>query len=657
MHKAIDPAHSVNVSHQEDFTRQEDFTHQGNATYLVNATHQINSHEPRDFKTSFAYLDELSKRAIRRAVLKAVSIPGYQVPFSSRELPIARGWGTGGLQLTLTTITDDDTLKVIDQGTDESVNAVSIKKFITQTSGVPTTIWTHEATIIQSRHRIPETPLREDQLLILQVPLPEPLRRYEPSEAMTRRYHAEGKYDGIWTLLLEDIIQYGHYHTSTDHPVLVHERYVMAPSPIPRHDLAKLHQAANLTLFGAGREKKIYAVPPYTDVIPLAFFDVPLEHERMTEKTCRLCGASGVYMDTWIDPQTGEVSYQCNDTAFCLWRRNHPNSPPSQSTKNIPSFSRDETKRPETYLSFTEGEKAPSSLTPLVRAMHVTVRYGEGCAHCRDKTHSLEHHSCPYCGTIYALRDVSFNLYPGEVLGIVGESGSGKSTLLNALALAIDQKNAKNARAAIRASHDHPHVDVRGDIRFAFYHGGQKNVLHASLQEKRRLQDVMLGVVYQDATQSLHMHLSALANVSEKLITLGLRDVRTMLERSKAFLGKVQIPEERVKQPPRLFSGGMRQRVQIARALVTEPPLLLLDEVTTGLDLTVQASVLDLLRHLHLSEQLSMIIVSHDLHVIRMLADRTLVMFEGQIIEEGMTDQILDDPQKPFTQKLVRSLL
>lgn len=271
---------------------------------------------------NYAFFDEASKREIRRAIIKGVCIPGYQVPFASREMPIGRGWGTGGLQLTLSLIGRSDTLKVIDQGSDESVNAVNIKKLISDTTDVAITEATEEATLIQSRHRIPETPLREDQILVLQVPTPEPLRSFEPSEAVTKRLHAEGNYTGAWLELFDQIVRFGMTTTGADHPVLVNQRYVMAPSPIPRFDNKKLDQADHLTLFGAGREKKIYAVPPYTEVQPLDFEDFPFIVEYFTGKRCALCGATGVYLDELVDEHTGETYYQCNDTAYCTLRQN-----------------------------------------------------------------------------------------------------------------------------------------------------------------------------------------------------------------------------------------------------------------------------------------------------------------------------------------------
>lgn len=271
---------------------------------------------------NFAFFDEGSKREIRRASLKAVAIPGYQVPFASREMPIGRGWGTGGLQLTLSLIGKEDVLKVIDQGSDESVNAVNIKKLINKTTGVEVTEDTKAATIIQSRHRIPEVSLEENQILVLQVPVPEPLRDVEPSEYRAKRLHAENEYSGAWLMLFEQIMKYGNMSTGADHPVVVNDRYVMAPSPIPRFDNHKMDYSKSLILLGAGREKKVYAVPPYTKVKSLAFLDYPFQVENFEDKKCRLCGATGVYMDEIIDDETGETSYQCNDSGYCLSRLN-----------------------------------------------------------------------------------------------------------------------------------------------------------------------------------------------------------------------------------------------------------------------------------------------------------------------------------------------
>ena len=205
------------------------------------------------------------------------------------------------MQVTLAIIGKSDTLKVIDQGCDDSVNAVNIKKLIGATTGVKITDETARASIIQSRHRIPEQTLHENQVLVLQVPTPEPLRSFEASEALTRVLHAEADYTGAWMSLFDQIVCFGTTTTGADHPVKVNGRYVMAPSPIPRFDTMKLHQSPHLTLFGAGREKKIYAVPPYTTVEPLDFKDHPFAVEGFQGKYCSVCGATGVYLDELVD--------------------------------------------------------------------------------------------------------------------------------------------------------------------------------------------------------------------------------------------------------------------------------------------------------------------------------------------------------------------
>jgi len=266
---------------------------------------------------NYAFLDEGSKKEIRRATLKAAAIPGYQVPFASREMPIGRGWGTGGLQLTLSLLGQGDCLKVIDQGHDDSVNAVSIKRLVTACSDIETTEDSELASLIQSRHRVPEVPLREDQILVFQVPEPEPLRRVEPQEQQTKRLHAEKDYSSIWLRLYEDIVKWGEITIGADYPSLVNDRYIFNPSPIPRYDVAKLHNAEGLYLFGAGREKKIYAIPPYTKVEPLQFDDYPFEVERFDGLCCSACGSQNAFLDEIFDEETGTKIYRCSDTNYC----------------------------------------------------------------------------------------------------------------------------------------------------------------------------------------------------------------------------------------------------------------------------------------------------------------------------------------------------
>ena len=266
---------------------------------------------------NYAFLDELSKKAIRRAILKGIAIPGYQVPFGSRELPIARGWGTGGLQITLSMIGPGDVVKVIDQGADDGVNAVNIRRLIERTSpGVESTSDTAEATIIQTRHRIPEQPLRADQTLVFQVPTPEPLRSVERREAETRRMHGEADYSRMWVALYEDIVQNGRVTRTAGYPVVVNERYIMAPSPIPKWDIPRLNMANHLSLFGAGREKRIYAIPPLTSVVPLAFEDYPFKVEQFQGNTCERCGSANTYL-VGNPTEAGELHYVCSDTSWC----------------------------------------------------------------------------------------------------------------------------------------------------------------------------------------------------------------------------------------------------------------------------------------------------------------------------------------------------
>ncbi len=269
---------------------------------------------------NFAYLDEQTKRMIRRAILKAVAIPGHQVPFASREMPLPYGWGTGGIQVTASVIGPADVLKVIDQGADDTTNAVSIRRFFARTAGVATTTRTAEATLIQTRHRVPEQTLREDQIIIYQVPMPEPLFSLEPSRAETRRMHAMADYGSMHVKLYEDITRYSRIAISYDYPVMVNGRYLMSPSPIPAFDNAKMHRMAALQLFGAGREKRIYAIPPYTEVRPLDFEDHPFAPLH-APGACALCNATGIYLDEIVTDNRGGRMFVCSDTDFCEERR------------------------------------------------------------------------------------------------------------------------------------------------------------------------------------------------------------------------------------------------------------------------------------------------------------------------------------------------
>lgn len=272
---------------------------------------------------NFAYLDEQTKRMIRRVILKAIAIPGYQVPFGGREMPLAYGWGTGGIQITASIIGSEDVLKVIDQGSDDTTNAVSIRKFFRRTTGVRTTEKTTEATIIQTRHRIPETPLKEDQVIVYQVPIPEPLRWLEPREVETRKMHALQEYGSMHVRLYEDITRNGRIAIGFNYPVIVNDRYVMSPSPIPKFDNPKMDCNPALQLFGAGREKRIYAVPPHTKVKSLDFEDHPFQVERW-DRSCSLCGARDSFLDEIIIDDQGKRLFVCSDTDYCRQRNEAP---------------------------------------------------------------------------------------------------------------------------------------------------------------------------------------------------------------------------------------------------------------------------------------------------------------------------------------------
>lgn len=276
---------------------------------------------------------------------------------------------------------------------------------------------------------------------------------------------------------------------------------------------------------------------------------------------------------------------------------------------------------------------------PALRLEKLTVRHGPGCPRCAGDSSGLERNRCPRCGTVWAARDISLLVREGETLGIVGESGSGKSTLMRALYLDMDSGL------------------TGGSCYLASYQEGRADIFSASPRRRKHIRGYLLGMVYQNPWMGLRMHFSAAANVAEKLIAAGNRHVGTMMSRTGALLEHMEVPVSRIREAPRNFSGGMQQRVQIAKAVANNPPLLLLDEVTTGLDLSVQARVLDLIKGIQREFAVTMIVVSHDLAVVRMLADRTAVMLDGRVVEQGLTDQILEDPRHPYTQILVNSLL
>ena len=268
----------------------------------------------------YGFLDEYTKTCVRKAMLKAVCIPGYQVPYVSEELPIARGFGTGGLQITLSLIGPSDAVKVIDEGDDDTVNAANLRRFIQSVTGNDTTRSVAEATIIQSRHRIPEQALSGSQIVVLQAAFPCPLRFFERNDARTRKLHARGDYSLLWLRLYESIVEFGEIMVGTRYPVMVNSRYAMDPTPIPRWDIEKLNNSPALTIFCAGREKRIYAVPPHTHVAPLAFDDHAFAVENFEGKSCALCGSENSYL---VEMKDGErdATWVCSDTASCNDRR------------------------------------------------------------------------------------------------------------------------------------------------------------------------------------------------------------------------------------------------------------------------------------------------------------------------------------------------
>ena len=247
------------------------------------------------------------------------------------------------------------------------------------------------------------------------------------------------------------------------------------------------------------------------------------------------------------------------------------------------------------------------------------------------------HNVTRYYGDRIGCTDVSFDLWPGEVLAIVGESGSGKTTLLNCLSTRL--------------------APTAGAIEYRMRDGSMRNLYQLSEAERRLLMRTDWGFVHQNAADGLRMNVSAGANVGERLMAVGDRHYGKIRETADDWLGRVEIASDRIDDDPRSFSGGMRQRLQIARNLVTHPRLVFMDEPTGGLDVSVQARLLDLLRRLVADLGLSVVIVTHDLAVARLLSHRIMVMRHGRVIEAGLTDQVLDDPREPYTQLLVSSIL
>ena len=242
-----------------------------------------------------------------------------------------------------------------------------------------------------------------------------------------------------------------------------------------------------------------------------------------------------------------------------------------------------------------------------------------------------------YYGNIRGCDDVSLDLYAGEVMGIVGESGSGKSTLLSAL----------STRLALTS----------GAVHYTTRNGESQNVHDLGEPQRRMLMRTDWAFVHQNPRDGLRMNVSAGANVGERLMAIGQRHYGDIRSQATDWLERVEVDTSRIDDLPGTYSGGMQQRLQIARNLVTNPRLVFMDEPTGGLDVSVQARLLDLIRSLVTNLGLSAIVVTHDLAVVRLLAHRLMVMKQGKVVESGLTDQVLDDPQHPYTQLLVSSIL
>lgn len=273
----------------------------------------------------------------------------------------------------------------------------------------------------------------------------------------------------------------------------------------------------------------------------------------------------------------------------------------------------------------------------ILEVRGLTKVHGPGCPFCFENTGpEAETNVCVSCGSVVAAQNVSLDLHQGEILGIVGESGSGKSTVVKTLFFDT--------------------VPCAGEA-FYFDENQQFDLFSLNAARQRWLRNHRFGMVYQNPNLGLNFNISAGGNIAERLLMSDVAHYGSIRQRAMELLTRTEVLGERMDESPRSFSGGMQQRVQIAKALATRPPLLLLDEVTTGLDLSVQARILDLILEIQHELKTAMIVVTHDLGVIRLLAGRTLVMKYGQVIESGLTDQVLEDPQHAYTQRLVASAL
>lgn len=280
----------------------------------------------------------------------------------------------------------------------------------------------------------------------------------------------------------------------------------------------------------------------------------------------------------------------------------------------------------------------------VLQARALTKRYGPGCAYCTALTGPEQNTSqCPVCGTVIACADVNFQLAKGEILGIVGESGSGKSTLMQI----VNLTNVEGVEGGLF------YREMSPDLATA----EPTNLLGLDKHSRRVFRNERLGIVYQRPELGLNMNFTVGGNVAEKLLLARWRNIGQIRARASQLMQLTELPPNRLDDDPHSFSGGMLQRVQISKALSNNPSVLLLDEVTSGLDLSVQARVLDLIKQIQWELKMTMPLVSHDLGVVKQLASRTLVMKNGHVVESGLTDQILEDPQNAYTQLLVSSTL
>ncbi|MEW5817429.1 MAG: ATP-binding cassette domain-containing protein, partial [Spirochaetota bacterium] len=244
--------------------------------------------------------------------------------------------------------------------------------------------------------------------------------------------------------------------------------------------------------------------------------------------------------------------------------------------------------------------------------------------------------SCPHCGSVWAVRDVSFCVRENEILGIVGESGSGKSTILEIINFDL--------------------APTSGQVFFTGFRNGEISLLTANEQEQRKTREIDMGMVYQEAKRGIDISITAGGNVVDKLLATEARNVGAMRNQTNTLFERLELTGK-IDRLPKTFSVGMQQRVQIAKALVNKPSILLLDEPTTGLDVCVQARTLDLIRELQRELNIAILLVTHDWNVVRLLAKKVVVLRYGQIVEQGLTDQILGDPHHPYTQLLIASSL